>query len=129
MAGLLGHFRVGGDEQELAAEDVMKQADGSVEHGGLDDFRARDGEDIADEHVLEVLGFAGGLAHGEDGGGGGDGVGDADEGFQRDASAMGSYQGEDAQDSARDSVCRCYRADGSRHNRWNRCDKPNHPGP
>jgi len=45
------------------------------------DLRLGNRQDIADEHVLEVFCFAGGLAHDQDSGGRSHGIGDADEGF------------------------------------------------
>ena len=74
----------------------MEESDDAIESGGLADFVPRDGEDVADEHVLEVFGLSGGLAHGEDCGGGGDGVGDSDEGFLWNASFACAGEREDA---------------------------------
>src|SRR4029077_18389782 len=65
----------------------MKKTDRCVEDGGLDHFAFRDRENVTDEHVFQVLGFAGGFAHEQDGGGGSDGVSDTDEGFLRNVAA------------------------------------------
>ena len=86
---------VHGNEQEFFAEDVVEDADERVEDGGLADFGPGDREDVADEHVFEVLGFARGFAHQQDGHGGSHGVGDTDEGFLRDVAATGACEGED----------------------------------
>jgi hypothetical protein len=51
---------------------------------------------IADQHVLEVLGFAGGFAHKQDGGSGSNGVGDADEGFLRNVASARAGKSEDS---------------------------------
>src|SRR5260370_2137134 len=91
-AGLLGLVVVHGDEQEFFAEDEVKEADNAVEHSGLDHLGPGDGENIADKHVLEMLGLAGGLAHQENGHGGGHGVSDADEGFLRNMASAGAHK-------------------------------------
>src|SRR5207245_5887806 len=65
----------------------MKKADRCVEDGGLDHFAFRNRENVSDQHVFQVLSFAGGFAHEQDGGGGSDGVSDTDEGFLRNVAA------------------------------------------
>ena len=72
------------DQQKLVAENVVEEADSAVEDRGLDDFVPGHGEDVPDQHVFQVLGLAGGFAHGENSRGRGHGVGDSDEGFLRD---------------------------------------------
>ena len=42
---------------KLPAEDEVKEADDAVENGRLVDLRPRDGDDVSDEHVLQVLGL------------------------------------------------------------------------
>src|SRR5216684_8251306 len=93
-AGLLGLIVVHGDEQEFLAEEEVKEADTAVEQSGLDHLGPGDGENIPYEHVLEMLGLAGGLAHQENGHGGGHGVSDADEGFLRNMASAGTRKGE-----------------------------------
>src|SRR5216684_30547 len=66
-AGLLGLIVVHGDEQEFLAEEEVKEPDTAVEQSGLDHLGPGDGENIPYEHVLEMLGLAGGLAHQENG--------------------------------------------------------------
>mgnify|MGYP002476244469 CR=1 FL=1 len=56
----------------------------------------RVGADLA--QVPEVLALRGGLAHGEDGRGGGDGVGDPDDRLLRDAGVADADRGEDRRD-------------------------------
>ena len=55
--------------RNLRAENVVEQADDAVEDGGLDHVVPGDRQDVAHQHVLQVLGLAGGLAHGQDGAG------------------------------------------------------------
>src|SRR6266851_4295266 len=93
-AGLLGLIVVHGDEQEFLAEEEVKEADTAVQQSGLDHLGPGDGENVADEHVLEMLGFAGGFAHQEDGHCGGDGVSDADEGFLGNVAAARARKSE-----------------------------------
>src|SRR3954471_21116504 len=64
----------------------MEESDDTVESCGPSDFLIADGEDVADEPVFEVLGLSRGLAHGEDGGCGGDGVGNPNESLLWDIS-------------------------------------------
>jgi hypothetical protein len=56
-----------------------------VEHGRFSHRAPGDGEDVADQHVLEVLGAFRSLAHRQDRRGRRDGVDDADDGLLRDA--------------------------------------------
>src|SRR6266852_6663207 len=93
-AGLLGLVVVHGDEQEFLAEEEVKEADAAVEQSGFDHLRPGDGENIPYEHVLEMLGFAGGLAHQENRQCGGNGISDADEGFLGNVTAAGARKGE-----------------------------------
>ena len=65
----VGLLRIDRDQLELAAEDIVKEADPAVQDCGLDDIVPRDRKNVAHQHVLQVLGFAGGFAHGQDGGG------------------------------------------------------------
>src|SRR5262249_29466575 len=62
-----GFFMVHGNEQKLFAEDVVESADGSVKKCGFLHVGPGDSEDVADEHVFEVLGFTCGFAHKKDG--------------------------------------------------------------
>src|SRR5467141_4655000 len=93
-AALLGLVVVHGDEQEFLAENEVKEADSTVEQRGFDHLGPGDGENIADKHVLEMLGFAGGLAHQENGHSGGHGISDADEGFLRNMAAAAARESE-----------------------------------
>src|SRR5216684_1281709 len=102
-AGLLGLVVVHGDEQEFFAEEEVKEADAAVEQSGLDHLGPGDGENVADEHVFEMLGLAGGFAHQENGHGGGHGVSDADEGFLGDMAAAGARKRENGGAEKRES--------------------------
>src|SRR3954454_5316774 len=82
----------------------MEESDDTVEGGGPSDFLIADGEDVADEHVFEVLGLSGRLAHGEDGGCGGDRVGNPNESLLRDVSFAGARKRENS--SAEESECK-----------------------
>src|ERR1700682_3239999 len=88
-------FVVHGNKQKLLAEDVVKNSHQRVENGGLAHFRPGHGQNVADQHVFEVLGFASGLAHEQDGHGGSHGVSDADESLLRDVAAAGTRESED----------------------------------
>ncbi len=66
------------------AEGVVERADQGVQHGGLDQLRPRDRENVADEHLLQVLGFLCGLRHHEDRDRSRDRVDDADDRLLRD---------------------------------------------
>src|SRR5258708_33969825 len=72
----------------------MKDADGSIEQSRLANFGPRNREDVADEHVLEVLGFAGGFAHEQDGGSGSNGVSNADKSFLGNVASAGASERE-----------------------------------
>jgi hypothetical protein len=85
--GLFGLCVIHGDGQEFLAEDVVEDTDGAVEDGGFFHFSPGDGEDVADEHVLQVLGLTGRLAHQKNRGGGRDGIRDADKRFLGDVAA------------------------------------------
>src|SRR6266853_1146675 len=74
----------------------MKDADGSIEQSRLANFGPGHREDVADEHVLEVLGFAGGFAHEQDGGSGSNGVGDADKSFLGNVASAGASESKDS---------------------------------
>jgi len=63
---------------------VVKDSDGAVEKCRLFHFSPGDGEDITDEHVFQMLGFAGSLAHQKNRGGGSNSIRDADKGFLGD---------------------------------------------
>src|SRR5579864_1241211 len=99
----LGLGGVGRNQEKFVPENVMEEADGTVEQGSFPDFSPGNGQDVADQHVLEVLGFAGSLAHGQDGGCGGDCIGDADEGFLGNVAAPGTSQGKDGGSQERES--------------------------
>ncbi len=73
----------------------MEQSDGAVEKRRPLHLRPGDRQDVPHQHVLQVFGFAGRLAHRQDGGGGSDRVRDADERFLRDVRASRSHQRED----------------------------------
>src|SRR5260370_12674842 len=92
-AEAFGFFVVHGNEQKLLAEDVVENSHQRVENGGLAHFRPGDGENIADEHVFEVLGLTRGFAHEQDGHGRSNGVSNTDEGFLRDVAAAGGRGG------------------------------------
>jgi hypothetical protein len=68
-------------------KNVVEQADHAVEHRGLGDVMHGDRQNVAHQHVLEMFGLAGRLAHGEDRGSRGDRVGDADKSLLRNVSA------------------------------------------
>ena len=89
MPSASARLRVHGDREKLLAEDVVEQADGAVQERGLPDFGPRHGEDVADEHVLEVLALGGRLAHRENRRGRRDGVADSDDRFLRNPRAAG----------------------------------------
>src|SRR6266436_8732165 len=74
----------------------MKDADNAVEDGGFANFWPGNGEDVADEHVLEVLGFAGGFAHEQDGGGGSNGISDADKSFLGNVASARASESKDS---------------------------------
>ena len=78
---LFGFVMVHGNGQKFLAKDKVEDADGAVEKSRLANFGPGDRQDVAYEHVLEVLGLAGGFAHEKNGGGGSDGISDADESF------------------------------------------------
>ena len=63
----------------------MEDADQGVERGGTRELGPGDREDVADEHLLQVLGLARRLRHHEDGAGRGHGVGDSDDRLLGDA--------------------------------------------
>ena len=71
------------DQQELLAEDVVEQADGAVQRGGLAHFEPGHGEDIAHQHFLQVFGLLRRFAHGQNRRRGSHGVADADDRFLR----------------------------------------------
>ena len=66
-----------------------------VEDRRLPDFLPRHREDVADEHVLQMLALRAGLAEREDRRRRCDGVGDADDGFLRDAGVSAPDRRED----------------------------------
>src|SRR6266446_6362214 len=74
----------------------MKDADGSIEQSRLANFGPGNREDVADEHVLEVLGFAGGFAHEQDGGSGSHGVSNADKSFLGNVASAGASESRDS---------------------------------
>src|SRR5438093_1148789 len=84
------------DGQKLLAKDKVKDADGAIKKSRLANFGPGDGEDVANEHVLEVLGLAGGFAHEEDGGGGSNGVSDTDESFLGNVASARASESEDS---------------------------------
>src|SRR5213592_1864092 len=74
----------------------MKDADDAVKKGRPANFGPGNSENVADKHVLEVLGLAGGFAHEKNGGGGSNGVSDADESFLGNVTAAGASESEDS---------------------------------
>src|SRR6266851_1577849 len=94
-AGLLSFCVIHGDGQEFFAEDIVEDADGAVENGGFFHFGPGDGEDIADEHVFQVLGLTGSLAHQKNRAGGSNSVSDADKGFLGNVAAAAARERED----------------------------------
>jgi len=87
---------VHGNEQEFFAEDEMEEADGGVKDGRLNHFRTGDGKNISDEHVLKVFGFAGGLAHQQNGRRRSDRIGNADERFLWNVAAAAARDSENS---------------------------------
>ena len=73
----------------------MEHADRAVERRGLADLGPRHREDVADEHVLEVLGLRRRLAHRQDRGRGRHRVADADDRFLRDPRVLAADHRED----------------------------------
>src|SRR5688572_11154075 len=71
----------------------MKEANRPIKRGCLPDFLPRDGEDIADEHILQVLALRCRLAHGKNRCGGRHRVADSNYGLLRDARAMSADRG------------------------------------
>src|ERR1035437_1535938 len=86
--------RVHGDGETLLAVDVVEEADGAVQGGGLGDLKPRDRQDVAHQHFLEVAKLLDRFAHRENGGRAGHGVADADDGFLRNAHMAASDGGE-----------------------------------
>ena len=74
----------------------MKNADDSVENRCLGNIVHRYRQDIAHEHVLEMLGLSGGFAHGKDGRRRGHGVGNSDKCLLRNVAAPGTREGKDS---------------------------------
>src|SRR5438445_1164017 len=72
----------------------MENANHAIKHGRMPHLWPRDGQDIADEHVFQMLGFACGLAHSEDSGCRGNDVGDPDECFLRNPRTPQPHQRE-----------------------------------
>src|SRR5439155_2684714 len=88
-------LRIGRDEQKPAPENVMKNPDYPIKNGGLEHIVPGNRQDVADQHVFQVLSFSGGFAHGQDGGGGCNCIGYADESFLRDVTAPGARESKD----------------------------------
>ena len=86
--------RVHGDGQELPAEDVVEQADGAVQGGRLAHLEPGDGQDVAHQHLLQVLGLLGRFAHRQNRRRAGHRVADADDGFLRNAHLAAADGGE-----------------------------------
>ena len=63
----------------------MKCADRAVQQRRLPHFAPRDGQNVADEHVLQVLALGGCLTHRENRRSGRDGVADPDDRFLRNS--------------------------------------------
>src|SRR2546428_717994 len=82
--------------QKFFAKEKVEDAYGSVKKSRLANFGPGDGQDVADEHVFEVLGLAGGFAHEKNGGGGSNGVSDADESFLGNVTAARASESEDS---------------------------------
>jgi hypothetical protein len=92
----LGLRLVHRDQQEAVAEDVVEGADQRVEDGRLRQLRPGHREDVADQHLLQVLGLLGGLRHHQDGHRGRHRVDDADHRLLRDAGLpVDAREGED----------------------------------
>ena len=83
------------DGEELLAEDIVEDADRGVQGRGLANLGPRDRNDVAHQHVLQVLGFRGGLAHRKDCRGRGNGIRNADNGFLRNPGALAADHRED----------------------------------
>jgi hypothetical protein len=73
----------------------MKQANDAVKHSRFYDLVFVHGQNVADQHVFEVFGFARSLAHGQNGSGGGHSIGDTDENLLRNVVAAGACEGKD----------------------------------
>src|SRR5215469_12657886 len=99
----LGLGGVGRNQEKFVPENVMEDADGTVEQGSFPDLSPGNGQDVADQHVLEVLGLAGGLTHGQDGCGGRNCVSDPDKGFLGNVAAPGTSQSKDGGSQERES--------------------------
>src|SRR5207247_1785734 len=78
------------------AKEKVEDPDSAVDKRRLANFWPGDSQDIADEHVLEVLGLAGGFAHKKNGGGGSNGVGDADKSFLGNMASARASESEDS---------------------------------
>src|SRR5207244_4199389 len=74
-----------GDGQELLPEDEVEEADQRIEDRRLDDRVPVHRQNVADQHVLEVLGLLRRLTHDQNRRGGGDDVDDADDRLLRNA--------------------------------------------
>ena len=68
----------------------MENSNSSVENRRLGHIVHRNGQDVAHQHVLEMLGFACGLAHRENGSCGSHRIRNANEGFLGNTSAAGA---------------------------------------
>ncbi len=78
-------FGIHRDRQKLVAKHVVEDSDCAVQKRGLPDFGPRHREDVADQHVLQVLALRGRLAHRQDRRRRRHGVADADDRFLRNA--------------------------------------------
>ena len=72
----------------------MECPDESAEHGCPADLGPGDHQNISHQHILQMLGFTDRFAHRQDGTGGGDGIGNADDGLLRNLPAPALQGGE-----------------------------------
>src|SRR2546426_12393209 len=86
-----GLLRIQRNRQKLAPEDIVEYPDHAVENGCFTDFRPRYRQNVADEHVLEVLALGSRFAHREDGGRRRHGVANTDHRFLGNTRVPGTY--------------------------------------
>ena len=74
----------------------MENANSTVQNGSLDHLVPIHGENVADQHVFEVLSFPRGFAHGQDGSSRRYSVGNTDESFLRNMSPASTRERENS---------------------------------
>ena len=80
----------------------MEQANRAIEQGCFAHLRARNRQDVADEHILQMLGLPRGFTHGQNRAGGGDRVGNPDDRFLRNARSPHPQQRENRRTQKRE---------------------------